>query len=254
MIERYAAWGICFSDYLIFFNNHEKKKRVCMPDWLKRLLVLFLNSVSWSNRYESRVLTIRQLRLKEPWCISHCTVNGNSRRLPRSAAITCGTALTEITRQSHFWCLNLKSQGLRISPSQHWLWQTDASRCCDYTNKPWFTKTVPWNHVWHPQTKSQCLRILQSQHPSCCAVAIPSERSLILKVQRKCSDNYLSYRIYSQINPPVHSFKLRKKSNCSAPRNSCSISLLNLHCEHFYGFKLTTFQSFRKWSVPMYST
>ena len=66
MIERYAAWGKCFSDYLIFFNNHEKKKRVCMPDWLKRLLVLFLNSVSWSNRYESRVLTIRQLRLKKP--------------------------------------------------------------------------------------------------------------------------------------------------------------------------------------------
>ena len=183
-----------------------------------------------------------------------CTVNGNSRRLPRSAAITYGTALTEIIRQSHFWCLNLKSQSLRISRSQHWLWQTDASRCCDYTNKPWFIKTVPWNHVWHPQTKSQCLRILQSQHPSCCAVAIPSERSLILKVQRKCSDNYLSYRIYSQINPPVHSFKLRKKSNCSAPRNSCSISLLNLHCEHFYGSKLTTFQSFRKWSVPMYST
>ena len=157
MIERYAAWGICFSDYLIFFNNHQKKKRVCMPDWLKRLLMLFLNSVSWSNRYEPRVLTIRQLRLKKPWCISHCTVNGNSRRLLRSAAITYGTALTEITRQSHFWCLNLKSQSLRISRSQHWLWQTDASRCCDYTKKPWFTKTVPWNHVWHPQTKSQCL-------------------------------------------------------------------------------------------------
>ena len=39
--------------------------------------------------------------------------------------------------------------------------------------------------------------------------AIPSERSLILKVQRKCPDNYLSYKIYSQINPPVHSFRLR---------------------------------------------
>ena len=249
MIERYAAWGICFSDYLIFFNNHEKKKRVCMPDWLKRLLVLFLNSVSWSNRYESRVLTIRQLRLKKPWCISHCTV----RRLPRSAAITYGTALTEITRQNHFWCFNLKSQSLRISRCQHWLWQKDASRCCNYTNKTWFTKTVPWNHVWHPDqiTGPQCLTIPTSL---VLRYAIPSERSLILKVQRKCSDNYLSYRIYSQINPPVHSFKLRKKSNCSAPRNSCSISLLNLHCEHFYGSKLTTFQSFRKWSVPMYST
>ena len=63
MIERYAAWGMCFSDYLIFFNNY-KKNRVCMRDWLKRPLVLFLNSVSWSNRYESRVLTIRQPRLK----------------------------------------------------------------------------------------------------------------------------------------------------------------------------------------------